>query len=390
VTAQKGTKVNVTEIGGVSAAQGFSAGPAAIPASAAMQVAAGTGNPAGTSLPVTGYATAILNIVSSTPMSGGTTVNFEGSVDDVTWVPMLAHKVGASGNQASTTTTDGDFRLNVSGYKSVRARISAWSAGVTTITGYVSPLSAQGSAISIASVGGVAPSLNAGATDAGTLRVTIGNADVVNTQLPTAAALSDAVTNPTAPAVGGFLMGWDATQWKRLLQIGGILRAAVGQSGVAADGDTNTHGYIVDQSGLAKRLAVAPVIYNGATWDRPRGNVDQTVGITASGVTTTQTGTDQTNYNGRGVIVVLDMTNVGTGSVTITIQGKDVASGKYYTLLAGAAVVTNVTNVYTVYPAVTAAANVSANSPLPRTWRVVVTANNANPASYTVGASVLL
>lgn len=107
------------------------------------------------------------------------------------------------------------------------------------------------------------------------------------------------------------------------------------------------------------------------------------------GATTTQTGADQINPAGRGVKVVLDMTVVGTGSVTLTIQGKDIASGKYYTLLVGAAVVTNSTNVYEVYPGIAVAANVSASATLPRTWRVLVTANNANAATYTVGASVI-
>jgi hypothetical protein len=133
-----------------------------------------------------------------------------------------------------------------------------------------------------------------------------------------------------------------------------------------------------------------PGLYNGATIDRQRGNVDTASLITASGATTTQTSADQVNFNGRGLVVVLDMTAVGTGSVTATIQGKDAASGKYYTLLAGAAVVTNSTNVYTVYPAAPATANVSANSPVPRTWRVTVTAGNANPTTYTVGASVIV
>lgn len=137
-------------------------------------------------------------------------------------------------------------------------------------------------------------------------------------------------------------------------------------------------------------VAALEMLWNGATFDRRRGNVDQTVGITAVGVTTTQTGADQTNYNGRGLHVVLDMTTVGTGSVTLTIQGKDATSGKYYTLLAGAAVVTNSTNVYKVYPGLPATANVSANDLLPRTWRILVTANNANATTYTVGASVIL
>jgi hypothetical protein len=133
-----------------------------------------------------------------------------------------------------------------------------------------------------------------------------------------------------------------------------------------------------------------PQLYNNTTWDRQRGNVDTAALIAAAGATTSQTGADQTNYNGRGIQVVLDMTTVGTGSVTLTIQGKDAASGKYYTLLAGAAVTTNSTNVYTVYPGAPTTANVSASVPLPRVWRVITTANNANATTYTVGASVLL
>ena len=108
-----------------------------------------------------------------------------------------------------------------------------------------------------------------------------------------------------------------------------------------------------------------------------------------AGATTTQTGPDLTNAGERGVTVTLDMTVVGTGSVTVTIQGKDPGSKKYYTLLAGAAVITNVTNRYTVYPGGTVAANVSASDSLPETWRILVTAGNANAATYTVGWSTL-
>lgn len=111
--------------------------------------------------------------------------------------------------------------------------------------------------------------------------------------------------------------------------------------------------------------------------------------ITASSATTTQTSADQTNTSARGIKVVLNTTAIGTGSVTVVIQGKDQASGQYYTILSGAAVTTNTTNVYTVYPGVTATANVAANDVLPATWRVQVTANNANAATYTVGASLL-
>jgi hypothetical protein len=99
---------------------------------------------------------------------------------------------------------------------------------------------------------------------------------------------------------------------------------------------------------------------------------------------------DQVNFAGHtGIQVILDMTTPGTGSVTLTIQGKDQTSGKYYTLLAGAAVTTQTTNVYTVYPSAPNTANVTAPQCLPAVWRILVTANNSNPATYSVGYCLL-
>lgn len=157
----------------------------------------------------------------------------------------------------------------------------------------------------------------------------------VNSELPAAATLADASANPSTPQVG-------------------------------SAGET----------------------FNGTTWDRQRGNVD--VAVLASGArTTTQTGADTTNYNGRGVKVVLDTTVASAGSVTLSIQGKD-ANGVYYTLLTGTAVTTVSTVVYTLYPGATAAANLTVNDVLPRVWRVVVTANNASTQTYSVSSCVIL
>lgn len=112
--------------------------------------------------------------------------------------------------------------------------------------------------------------------------------------------------------------------------------------------------------------------------------------INAVAATTTKNGDDLYSAGYRGVKVVLDMTTVGTGSVTLTIQGKDLASGKYYTLLAGAAVITDSMNVYTVFPGAPATGNVSANDQLPQMFRVIVTANNGNATSYTIGVNLLV
>lgn len=134
---------------------------AVMPASTTLQNAAGTGNPNGTSLNVQGYSTAIIQVVSSTPMSGGTTINFEASADDTTWVSIAGHQVGLVGAFAVTATADGNFRFNVAGFKSLRTRFSTWSAGVTTIKGYVTPIPSHPT--SVVPSGNVA----AGAADTG-------------------------------------------------------------------------------------------------------------------------------------------------------------------------------------------------------------------------------
>lgn len=129
-------------------------------------------------------------------------------------------------------------------------------------------------------------------------------------------------------------------------------------------------------------------MFNGTTWDRVRNNLS--VALLASAArTTTQTGADVTNYNGRGVKVILDTTTASTGSVTLSIQGKD-ANGVYFTMLTGAAVTTVSTNVYTLYPGLVAVANQVVADILPRTFRIVVTANNANSQTYSVGYEIIL
>jgi hypothetical protein len=153
-----------------------------------------------------------------------------------------------------------------------------------------------------------------------------------------------------------------------------------------ADGNTNTSvRFPAGVSGSVFSQKSYGFVFNGTTWDRVRNNEEATLLASASR-TTTQTGADITNFQGNSVlIVVLDMTVVGTGSVTLSIEGKDTASGKYYTILAGAAVITNVTNRYRVSPNLTAAANSIAQDILPRVFRINVTANNANAATYSVG-----
>lgn len=122
---------------------------------------------------------------------------------------------------------------------------------------------------------------------------------------------------------------------------------------------------------------------------RPDGNPSVHTEGTALASTvrtaTTNSG-DLTNYDCRGVDVIIDCTaDPAAASVTFTIQGKCPVSGKYYTVLASAAVAAVGTTVLRVGPGLTAAANTVANFNLPRTWRVLATHADADSITYSVG-----
>lgn len=104
------------------------------PALTTIQSAA-VANGNGTNLAVNGMNTAVLNVICSVACSGGTTINFEASVDNTTFVPIYGTQPGAAVSSI-TATTSGDYRFVVGGYSFLRARISAYSAGTITVKGY--------------------------------------------------------------------------------------------------------------------------------------------------------------------------------------------------------------------------------------------------------------
>lgn len=138
-----------------------------------------------------------------------------------------------------------------------------------------------------------------------------------------------------------------------------------------------------------KILAVAGWLKeaNTSSWDAQEANGSR-VELASASRTTTQTGGDRTNYSLRALHVVIDVTVAGTGSITPSIQGKD-PNGVYYDLLVGTAITSNGTTVLKVGPGLTPVANGVANDYLPRTFRVNITANNANAITYSVGYNLM-
>lgn len=93
----------------------------------------------------------------------------------------------------------------------------------------------------------------------------------------------------------------------------------------------------------------------------------------------------------REIDVILDITvNAGSSAaLTISIKGKDSVSGKYYTLLASAAISAVGTTVYKVGVGLPVTANVSANCGIPDIIQISVAVADASPATYSIGLNVI-
>lgn len=108
--------------------------------------------------------------------------------------------------------------------------------------------------------------------------------------------------------------------------------------------------------------------------------------------TASANGPDLDNLSARAAQVVIDITSITgtTPTATFTVQGKDEASGKYYTILASAALNAAGTTVLKIGPGLTAAANSVANDILPRTFRVIcTTGGTVTDLDATVGVSLI-
>lgn len=97
---------------------------------------------------------------------------------------------------------------------------------------------------------------------------------------------------------------------------------------------------------------------------------------------------DIVNTNGKGVNIGINTTVDAAGAYTVSIQGKDIVSGTYYTILTSASIAAAGFVLLSIYPGFTAAANTVANAVLPRTWRVQVVVTTG-PITATIGASVI-
>lgn len=152
-------------------------------------------------------------------------------------------------------------------------------------------------------------------------------------------------------------------------------------------GSVSTQMASSDGVATSNVLEAVPGLYNGAGIDRQRGNIDTYVLLASGTITGNSNSGDQINYNGRGIKLFVNSGAFGSGAstITVTLQGKDPVSGQYYTVLTSASLTASTFTVLSVYPGLTASANVTANDVLPRTFRVTYQASAWGTGGSTLG-----
>jgi hypothetical protein len=191
--------------------------------------------------------------------------------------------------------------------------------------------------------------------------VTQGQPNALGTQ---SWGVQGAAANGAAVAGNPVLMGgWDGANAH-------IFTVAGGQS-------DNVSGNSVLQTNL--------IVFNGSTYDRVYNNRDVIL-LASAARTTTQTSADITTFNCIALAVYLNITVNAAGSITLSVNEKDPASGVYNPILTGLALaaVTGMT-VYRIDPRTPAVANSIAQIAMPRIFQIVVTANLAANVTYSVG-----
>lgn len=154
--------------------------------------------------------------------------------------------------------------------------------GALLVSGTFSPPALQN--VNLTQVGSAAFTLGQ-ALAASSLPVVLTAAQITTLTPPfaPAAALSDSYANPTTAPVGSFLMGWNTSTWERL-------RVNIG------DGSTS--------AGLQN---IAPMMFNGTTYDRTRGDIANGLDVDVTRLPTL-----------ANVTTVATVTNVATIGTSVT------------------------------------------------------------------------
>lgn len=157
-------------------------------------------------------------------------------------------------------------------------------------------------------------------------------------------------------------------------------------------------GYSLKSMIAATLAALAAIAFTAQAHCQPKpgtqqGNVYLPALITLSGAGAgTTNSADQPNAFGHGVIALANISaKSGTIDVTVGIQGYDPVSNSYFDLCRSASQTAAGAFRVTVYPGITAVANVTCSVAMTPTWRVqVISGAGTTPSvTMTVGAAII-
>lgn len=139
-------------------------------------------------------------------------------------------------------------------------------------------------------------------------------------------------------------------------------------------------------------VGTIPHLSNGTTVDLQRGNVQGTA-LASAARTATTTSADIVNFNGRGILITLDVTAAsGTGGLQVTVRAKDPVTGNYVqqNTAPTAVVATGTTGIIIAIGATGSGALAQVTGqPIPRTFQVRVIHGDASSYTYSVGYCIL-
>ena len=218
-------------------------------------------------------------------------------------------------------------------------------------------------------------------------------------------ATRDAETNTLL--LGAGLMGFNGTSWDRIRSEGndrdGIAVTTLGNlqtinfphlfDRIGGDWNRKSEASATDAHGITGYETVLPSLFNGASADRQRGNVEGTA-LPSAARTATTASSDIINYNGRLLTLFIDVTSItDTPSVTPTIDYKDPITGEYEIIWQGAVAITATGEyVYQLGPSLLAGAgggyDDTENIVIPRTFRLNMIHGDADSITYSAATGL--
>lgn len=126
------------------------------------------------------------------------------------------------------------------------------------------------------------------------------------------------------------------------------------------------------------------MLYNGLTWDRARNNFVTTADSSAAR-TSTVAGATVTNFNAKGAVITINVTAVSGTSPTLVAKLQYSPDGgttwiDYTAKPVTATISATGQTTLTVYPSVVEVANAAVSLPLPRTVRMYYTIGGTSPS----------